>query len=127
MIAVIFEVWPASGQRDTYFDMAKKLKPLLEEIEGFISVERFQSLIDPAKILSLSFFENEEAVSRWRETARHREAQSSGRSGVFTDYRLRVACVSRDYTLEDRAEVPNGAAQSQNASLSHSGSSDIQP
>ena len=106
MIAVIFEVEPAPGQNETYLDTAAGLRPLLDEIEGFISVERFQSLTNPGKLVSLSFFENEEAVQRWRETAEHRAAQSAGRSGVFADYRLRVASVIRDYSLHNRKEVP---------------------
>ena len=106
MIAVIFEVEPAPGQNETYLDTAASLRPLLDEIEGFISVERFQSLTNPGKLVSLSFFENEDAVKRWRETAEHRAAQSAGRSGVFADYRLRVASVIRDYSLHNRKEVP---------------------
>ena len=106
MIAVIFEVEPAPGQNETYLDTAAGLRPLLDEIEGFISVERFQSLTNPGKLVSLSFFENEEAVQRWRETAEHRAAQSAGRSGVFANYRLRVASVIRDYSLHNRKEVP---------------------
>ena len=106
MIAVIFEVEPAPGQNETYLDTAAGLRPLLDEIEGFISVERFQSLTSPGKLVSLSFFENEDAVRRWRQTAEHRAAQSAGRSGVFADYRLRVASVIRDYSLHNRKEVP---------------------
>ncbi|MCZ8325092.1 MAG: antibiotic biosynthesis monooxygenase [Sphingomonadaceae bacterium] len=106
MIAVIFEVEPAPGHNETYLDTAAGLRPLLYEIEGFISVERFQSLTNPGKLVSLSFFENEAAVRRWRETAEHRAAQSAGRSGVFTDYRLRVASVIRDYSLHNRKVVP---------------------
>ena len=106
MIAVIFEVEPAPGQNETYLDTAAGLRPLLDEIDGFISVERFQSLTNPGKLVSLSFFENEDAVRRWRETAEHRAAQSAGRSGVFAGYRLRVASVIRDYSLHNRKEVP---------------------
>jgi heme-degrading monooxygenase HmoA len=106
MIAVIFEVEPAPGQNETYLDTAASLRPLLDEIDGFISVERFQSLTNPGKLVSLSFFESEDAVRRWRATAEHRAAQSAGRSGVFADYRLRVASVIRDYSLHNRKEVP---------------------
>lgn len=106
MIAVIFEVWPASGRREEYLDIAAGLKPMLQEIEGFISVERFQSLTDPEKMLSLSFFEDEAAVERWRAVSAHRAAQSKGRGGVFADYRLRVASVIRDYGMTDREEAP---------------------
>lgn len=106
MIAVIFEVVPKDGQGDRYLDIAAGLRPVLEQIDGFISVERFQSLSDPQKLLSLSFFTDEDAVRRWRSTAEHRVAQSHGRGGVFADYRLRVAHVVRDYGLAERAEAP---------------------
>jgi heme-degrading monooxygenase HmoA len=106
MIVVIFEVAPADGQRDRYLDIAASLKPLLSEIPGFISIERFQSLADPGKILSLSFFADEDAVTRWRNTASHREAQALGRASVFKDYRLRVASILRDYGMSEREDVP---------------------
>lgn len=106
MIAVIFEVEPAEGQKDAYLDIAAGLRPLLEEIDGFISVERFQSLTNPKKLLSLSFFESEEAIARWRALSAHREAQSRGRGGVFAGYRLRVASVMRDYGMDQRDEAP---------------------
>jgi heme-degrading monooxygenase HmoA len=106
MIAVIFEAVTASGQQTTYLDHAAGLRPLLEEVEGFISVERFQSLTDPDKILSLSFFEDEAAVSRWRNLPAHRGVQAKARDGVFADYRLRVAHVQRDYGKNDRAQAP---------------------
>lgn len=106
MIAILFEVEPAEGQRATYLDLAAALRPELESVEGFISVERFQSLTNPGKLLSLSFFESEESVARWRARAAHRAAQRQGRGGVFRDYRLRVAEVIRDYGLTDRAQAP---------------------
>ena len=106
MIAVIFEVMPAPGKRDGYLDLAARLRPLLEEIDGFISVERFESLTTPGKILSLSFFRDEEAVKAWRNTAEHRATQGKGRAGIFTDYRLRIAAVIRDYGMNERAEAP---------------------
>lgn len=106
MIAVIFELEPNEGARDDYLGIAAELRPVLEEIEGFVSVERFQSLADPGKLLSLSFFEDEAAVERWRATMAHRAAQARGRAGLFADYRLRVAHVMRDYGLFDRAEAP---------------------
>lgn len=106
MIAVIFEVSPADGQRDRYLDIASGLRTELEQIEGFLSVERFESLATPGKLLSLSFFEDEAAVARWRCLHEHRAAQQAGRGGVFADYRLRVAHVLRDYGLADRAEAP---------------------
>ena len=106
MIAVIFEVKPTAEGRETYFEIAGRLRPELEKIDGFISIERFQSLVDPGKILSLSFWRDEEAVKRWREHEEHRVAQGRGRGGLFADYRLRVAAVLRDYGMFERAEVP---------------------
>jgi len=107
MIAVIFEVWPAEGKTETYLDIAGGLRPLLEEIDGFISIERFESLVEPGKYLSLSFWRDEEAVATWRRTEQHREAQIAGRGGIFKDYRLRVASVLRDYGMaEHRADAP---------------------
>ena len=106
MIAVIFEVWPAPGRKDDYLGIAATLRADLSRIDGFISVERFQSLTDPNKLLSLSFWRDEDAVTRWRNQARHRASQAKGRSGIFADYRLRVAAVLRDYGLADRAAAP---------------------
>jgi heme-degrading monooxygenase HmoA len=106
MIAVIFEVWPADGQRQTYLDIAAQLRPLLDEIDGFISIERFESLAERGKILSLSFWRDEQAVAAWRQIEAHRGAQARGRAEVFRDYRLRVAGVFRDYGMLSREEVP---------------------
>jgi heme-degrading monooxygenase HmoA len=106
MIAVIFEVWPAQDRADEYFDIAATLRPDLEKIDGFVSIERFQSLATPGKLLSLSFWRDEEAVRAWRNLEGHRRAQAQGRSGVFSDYRLRVASVIRDYGLNDREDAP---------------------
>lgn len=106
MIAVIFEVEPAEGETQTYLDIAADLRPLLDQIDGFISVERFQSLTSPGKYLSLSFWRDEAAVAEWRGMTQHRGAQSRGRAGLFQGYRLRVAAVSRDYGLTDRVQVP---------------------
>lgn len=107
MIAIIFEVEPAAGKRDAYLEIAANLKDHLSKIDGFISVERFQSITNPDKMLSLSFFETEEAVKQWRNLEVHRSAQAAGRSGVFKDYRLRVASIIRDYGLEDRRDAPS--------------------
>lgn len=107
MIAVIFEVEIADGQKGAYLDIAAELRPLLEEIDGFISVERFQSLSNENKLLSLSFFRDEKAVADWRRLMAHRRAQSQGRRGVFSDYRLKVARVLRDYGLQDRDQAPD--------------------
>ena len=106
MIAVIFEVRPADGRTEAYLDLAAKLRDELVQMDGFISVERFQSLTDPAKLLSLSFWRDEQAVAAWRNHARHRATQAAGRGGVFAEYRLRVAAVLRDYGLTDRDEAP---------------------
>jgi heme-degrading monooxygenase HmoA len=106
VIAVIFEVEPAEGKRDAYLGIATKLRPLLDGIDGFISIERFQSLADPDRILSLSFWRDEEAVKAWRNTEEHRQAQKAGRGGIFAGYRLRIAHVVRDYGLTERDEAP---------------------
>ncbi|OAN71816.1 antibiotic biosynthesis monooxygenase [Sulfitobacter sp. EhC04] len=106
MIAVIFEVMPHPDRRDDYLDIAAAMRPLVDEVEGFISVERFQSLTNPDKLLSLSFFEDEAAVERWRKLTAHRGAQAKGRGGIFADYHLRIAHVIRDYGMFDRAEAP---------------------
>lgn len=107
MIAVIFELTPTDGYRQEYLDIAARLRPLLDDIDGFISIERFQSLTVPGKILSLSFWRDEEAVAQWRVMESHRIAQALGRATIFSDYRLRVACISRDYGLHDRGQVPS--------------------
>lgn len=107
MIAVIFEVSPREGQAGRYLDLAWQLRPLLERIDGFVSIERFRSLANPDKLLSLSFWRDEEAVVRWRELEAHRSAQREGRTRVFSDYRLRVASVLRDYGMDDRAQAPS--------------------
>lgn len=110
MIAVIFEVVPAEGRKGDYLALAAALRSELVEMEGFISIERFESLTQPGKLLSLSFWRDEAAVARWRNLAAHREAQRLGRSGIFADYRLRVAAVARDYGLRERAEAPDDSA-----------------
>jgi heme-degrading monooxygenase HmoA len=104
MIAVIFEVWPAEGRRESYLEHASRLRADLEATDGFISVERFQSIADPAKMLSLSIWRDEAAVANWRNHGRHRATQSAGRGGVFADYRLRVAGVIRDYGMTERRD-----------------------
>lgn len=106
MIAVIFEVQPSPDGMATYLEHAARLRPLLEQMDGFISVERFQSLTSPGKILSLSFWRDEASVRAWREQAEHRATQAVGRAGVFDDYRLRVAAVVRDYGMFERDEAP---------------------
>ncbi len=106
MIAVIFEVWPKPEHRQEYLDLAAELKPILETIDGFISVERFESLTEKGKILSLSFFRDEEALAAWRNVPLHRKDQGKGRAKIFQDYRLRIAGVIRDYGMNDRAQAP---------------------
>jgi heme-degrading monooxygenase HmoA len=106
VIAVIFEVEPAAGKRDAYLGIAAELRPLLDGIDGFLSIERFQSLADPNRVLSLSFWRDEEAVKAWRNTEEHRQAQQAGRGGIFAGYRLRIAHVVRDYGLTERVEAP---------------------
>jgi pimeloyl-ACP methyl ester carboxylesterase/heme-degrading monooxygenase HmoA len=106
-VAVIFEVIPAEGKEEHYLNIALTLKPELEKIKGFISVERFKSIYHPEKILSLSFWENEEAIKEWRNLEVHRDAQTKGREYIFTDYHLRIAGVIRDYGMFDREEAPD--------------------
>ncbi|WP_373388873.1 antibiotic biosynthesis monooxygenase [Pseudomonas alcaligenes] len=106
MLAVIFEVQPAAGRRDTYLGLAAELREQLQGIDGFLSIERFESLSQPGKLLSLSFWRDEAAVRQWRNSEEHRQAQMAGRDGVFADYRLRVAEVLRDYGLQAREQAP---------------------
>jgi heme-degrading monooxygenase HmoA len=106
LIAVLFEVWPDPEGRQRYLDIAASLRARLDAMDGFISVERFQSLSDPEKLLSLSFFRDEEAVAAWRNAEAHRAAQTAGRESLFRDYRLRIAAVVRDYGLHDREQAP---------------------
>ena len=106
MLAVIFEVQAKPGLQQDYLDLAGELRPLLAEQPGFISIERFQSLSDPGKLLSLSFWRDEDSIQRWRQLEQHRMAQAAGRTQVFEDYRLRIAHVLRDYSLTERSEAP---------------------
>lgn len=106
MIAVIFEVWPAEGERDTYLDIAAGSRPLLDDIDGFISIERFESISQAGKMLSLSFWRDESAIEQWRTLEKHRGAQQVGRDHVFSNYRLRIAGVVRDYGMLERDQVP---------------------
>lgn len=106
MIAVIFEFTPAEGRKQDYFDLVAKLKPELDKAEGFISIERFESISTPGKFVSLQFWRDEEAVAKWRNLQLHRQAQAKGRGGIFAGYRLRIASVIRDYTLDERAQAP---------------------
>ena len=106
MIAVIFEVMPHAEKKESYLAMAAKMRPLLEQIDGFVSVERFQSLTNPEKLLSLSFFRDEAALDQWRQLTAHRGAQEAGRTEMFADYRLRVAGVIRDYGMFEREQAP---------------------
>ena len=106
MHAVIFEVWPKEEGRQEYLDIAAALRPRLEQIDGFISIERFQSLTEPSKVLSLSFWRDEAAIAEWRRVEAHRMAQAKGRNELFRDYRLRIAAVVRDYGMRERAEAP---------------------
>jgi len=111
MIAVIFEVVPHPDQRNAYLEAAAALRPQLEKIDGFISVERFESLTSPGRILSLSVWRDEAAVQRWRNLAAHRRVQAEGRKRIFAEYRLRVAEVLRDYGMNDRAQAPDDSRQ----------------
>lgn len=106
MIAVIFELVPAEGRGQEYLDIAAALRPRLDDIDGFLSIERFHSLSIPGKILSLSCWRDEAAVANWRRTEVHRMAQCKGRTGIFSDYRLRVTDVKRDYGMHEREQAP---------------------
>ena len=106
MHAVIFEVWPKDKGRQEYLDIAAALKPRLEQMDGFISIERFESLTDKGKILSLSFFRDEAAIEAWRNVSEHRRSQAKGRAQIFDNYRIRIAGVVRDYGMNERAEAP---------------------
>lgn len=106
MIAVMFEVWPTDGRSVEYFDLAAFLREDLVKIDGFLSIERFESLTTKGKYLSLSFWRDEEAIRTWRNFEKHRKAQIMGRGGVFADYRLRVASVVRDYGMQERDNAP---------------------
>jgi heme-degrading monooxygenase HmoA len=106
MIAVIFEVWPKPDHKQDYLDLAAKLRPILETIDGFISIERFESLTEKGKLLSLSFFRDEAAIAAWRNVSEHRKSQVKGRAKIFANYRIRIAGVVRDYGMNERAQVP---------------------
>jgi heme-degrading monooxygenase HmoA len=106
MIAIIFESWPDPDRKDAYLEAAARLKPLVEAQDGFLSIERYESLTHPGKFVSLSFWRDEEAVTKWRQVEEHRRVQDQGRKSIFLDYRLRVAKVVRDYGKEDRAQAP---------------------
>lgn len=111
MIAVIFEVVPYMGERHRYLDLAGDLRADLEKIDGFISIERFESLTMRGKLLSLSFWRDEEAVRHWRNLEAHRAAQQTGRNGIFADYRLRIGHVLRDYGMFERDEAPKDSRE----------------
>ncbi|MEP3440753.1 antibiotic biosynthesis monooxygenase [Sulfitobacter sp.] len=111
MITVIFEVMPHPDKKDAYLAMAAEMRPLVEQIDGFISVERFQSLTNPDKLLSISFFRDEAALDEWRRLTGHRGAQKAGREVMFSDYRIRVAHVLRDYAMFDRDEAPTDSKE----------------
>jgi heme-degrading monooxygenase HmoA len=107
MIAVIFEVWPIAEQKDEYLRLASLMKSEVEASGGCLSVERFESLYEEGKLLSLQFWESEEALTKWRNLSLHRAMQKQGREKLFKDYRLRVANVTRDYSNTSRGEVPD--------------------
>jgi len=106
MIAVIFEFTPAAGRFPDYMALVETLKPELAKAEGFISLERFESITTPGKYVSLQFWRDEACVAKWRQLHKHREAQKQGRGGIFASYRLRIAGVIRDYTMDARAQAP---------------------
>ena len=111
MIAVIFEFTPAPGGKQAYLDLATGLADVVKDFDGFISIERFESITRPGNFVSLSFWRDEEAVRKWRNVQKHREAQAKGRGGVFAYYRLRVAQILRDYTRDERAQAPEDSVR----------------
>jgi len=111
MIAVIFEVIPSEEGKSEYLEIAAELRSILENRDGFISIERFQSLTEEGKILSLSFWRDESAVAKWRNVLEHRSAQKKGKESLFRSYRIRVAEVIRDYTATDRNEAPTDSKE----------------
>ena len=111
MIAVIFEVETLEGQQVNYLEFARKLLPLVEKIEGFISIERFESLANPGKILSLSFWRDEKAIAEWRNISEHRQAQHEGRQSIFSNYRIRIADITRDYGMHKTSESPQDSKE----------------
>lgn len=111
MYAVIFEVYPESDRFEEYLDIAATLRLELENIDGFISIERFSSLVEEGKILSLSFWRDEQAIEKWRKLESHRMAQQKGREGIFRDYRLRVTQVVRDYGMKERGQAPEDSRE----------------
>ena len=115
MIAVIFEVEPYPEHQDRYLEIAASMRALIEQVDGFISVERFQSLTTEGKLVSLSFFRDEKAVEDWRNLVAHRHAQAEGRGKLFKDYRLRIASVLRDYGMNDRDEAPTDSRETHSA------------
>ena len=106
MVVVIFESWPKSGKVETYLELAESLAPLVKDFDGFISVERFQSVTEKGKMVALSYWRDEEAVAAWRNVVEHRRVQDASRKKVFDDYRLRVATVVRDYSMRTREQAP---------------------
>ena len=112
MIAVIFESQPLPGKQEAYLNAAGALRAQLEQTDGFIAIERFESMTQPGKLLALSFWRDEEAVRQWRNLELHRHIQDNSRKNIFADYRLRVAAVSRDYTMRDREQAPADSAAS---------------
>ncbi len=109
MIVVLFELTLQPGRQPDYLGTAERLRPLLDGVDGFVSIERFESLSEPGRLLSLSCWRDEEAVRQWRNAEPHRQAQDAGRRVIFADYRLRVAEVLRDYGMHDRAQAPPDA------------------
>jgi heme-degrading monooxygenase HmoA len=111
MIAVIFEFTPEPGRKQDYLDLAAGLSAEVKDFDGFISIERFESIAAPGRFVSISFWRDEEAVRKWRNVQKHREAQAKGRARIFSSYRLRVAQVLRDYSQDLRKEAPKDSVE----------------
>jgi heme-degrading monooxygenase HmoA len=111
VIAVIFEFTPAEGRFPEYMKLVDTLREDLAKAEGFISLERFESITNKGKFVSLQFWQDDESVRKWRNLQKHREAQKKGRGGIFKSYRLRIAEVTRDYTMDERAQAPKDSVE----------------
>ncbi|MET1412032.1 antibiotic biosynthesis monooxygenase [Roseibium sp. HPY-6] len=115
MIAVIFESWPKDGRGETYLDMGRKMNLLVEGFDGFVSIERFESVVEPGKFVAISYWRDEQAVASWRNVAEHRKVQDGSRRTVFDNYCLRVAKVIRDYGMRERADAPKDSLEAHDA------------
>ncbi|HJA07813.1 MAG TPA: antibiotic biosynthesis monooxygenase [Candidatus Mailhella merdigallinarum] len=106
-IVVLFEVTPTAEGRQRYLELAASLKKLLAEAKGFIRAERFSSLTEEGKLLSMNLWESEDDVDAWRNTLDHRISQMEGRNKLFKKYTITVASVIREYGNTSREQAPS--------------------